>query len=67
MTSLRWDNVPKRRVERPSLLAAGPKPRRQKQKPLNLGDRIEEVGGARTELKDLSRTVNAVSSRQERQ
>lgn len=61
MTSLRWDNVPKRRVERPPLLAPGPKPGRRKQKPPNLRDRIGEAGGARTELQDLSRSANAAA------
>src|SRR6266702_5749273 len=61
MTSLRWDNVPKPRVERPPLLASSSKSTRRKQKPPNLKDRIEEVGGARTELQDLSRSANAAA------
>ena len=61
MTSLRWDQVPKPRVERPPLLAPSSKSARRKQKPPNLKDRIEEVGGARTELQDLSRSANAAA------
>ena len=61
MTSLRWDNVPKRRVERPPLLAPGTKTGRRKQKPPSLRDRIEEVGGARTELQDLARPASAAA------
>ncbi len=56
MTSLRWDNVPKPRVERPPLLVSGPNPGCRKQKPSNLRDRIEEVGGARAELQDFPST-----------
>ena len=44
MTSLRWDNVPKPRVERPPLLAPSPKSARRKQKLPGLKDRIEEAG-----------------------
>ena len=61
MTSLRWDNVPKPRVERPPLLAPSSKSARRKQKPPNLKDRIEEVGGARIELQDLARSARAAA------
>ena len=61
MTTLRWDNVPKPRVERPPLLAPSSKSARRKQKPPNLKDRIEEVGGARTELQDLARSARAAA------
>ena len=59
MTSLRWDNVPKPRVERPPLLAPSSKSARRKQKPPSLRDRIEEVGGTRPELQDLARSASA--------
>jgi hypothetical protein len=59
MTSLRWDNVPKHRVERPPLLAPGAKAGRPKQKPPSLQDRIEEVGGTRPERQELSRSASA--------
>ena len=45
MTSLRWDNVPKPRVERPPLLAPSSKSARRKQTPPDLKDRIEGAGG----------------------
>ena len=61
MTTLRWDNVPKPRVERPPLLAPSSKSARRKQKPPNLKDRIEEVGGARIELQDLARSARAAA------
>ena len=56
MTSLRWDNVPKPRVERPPLLAPSSKSARRKQKLPGLKDRIEG-GRARTELHDLARSA----------
>jgi uncharacterized Zn finger protein (UPF0148 family) len=61
MTSLRWDKVPKPRVERPPLLAPSSKSARRKQKPLNHKDRIEEVGGTRIELQDLARSARAAA------
>src|SRR5271165_1296366 len=61
MTSFRWNNVPKPRVERPPLLVADLKPGRRKQKAPSLRDRVEEVGGARTELQDLSRSASAAA------
>ena len=61
MTSLRWDNVPKPRVERPPLLAPNSKSARRKQKPPSLKDRIEEVRGTRTELQDLARSARAAA------
>jgi hypothetical protein len=61
MTSLRWDNVPKPRVERPPLLAPSSKSARRKQKRWNLNDGIEEVGGTRTELQDLARSARAAA------
>ena len=61
MTSLRWDKVPKPRVERPPLLAPSSKSARRKQKQLDLKDPIEEVGGTRTELQDLSRSARAAA------
>jgi hypothetical protein len=61
MTTLRWDKVPKPRVERPPLLAPSSKSARRKQKDFNLKDRIEEVGGTRTELQDLARSARAAA------
>jgi hypothetical protein len=61
MTTLRWDNVPKRRVERPSLLATDSKSARGKQKPPNLNEGIEEVGAQRTELQNLARSARAAA------
>lgn len=61
MTSLRWDNVPKPRVERPPLLAPSSRSTRRKRKPPNLKDRIEEVSGARIELQDLTRSARAAA------
>ena len=61
MTSLRWDNVPKPRVERPPLLVPSSKSARRKQKLWNLKEPIEEVGGARTELEDLARSARAAA------
>ena len=59
MTSLRWENVPKRRVERPPLLAPDTKTGRRKQKPPSFRDRIEDVGGTRPERPELSRPASA--------
>ena len=61
MTSLRWDNVPKPRVERPPLLASSSKSARRKQKPAGLEDRIEEAGGMRIELQDFARAARAAA------
>ncbi len=61
MTSLRWDNVPKPRVERPPLLAPSSKSARRKQKPPGLKDRIEEASGTRIELQDLARSARAAA------
>jgi uncharacterized Zn finger protein (UPF0148 family) len=61
MTSLRWDNVPKPRVERPPLLAPSSKSAPWKQKPPDLEDRREEPGRARTELHDLARSARAAA------
>jgi hypothetical protein len=61
MTNLRWDNVPKRRVERPPLLVPSSKSARRKWKPPNLNEGIEEVGGARTGLQDLARSARAAA------
>src|SRR5438445_1760098 len=61
MTTLRWDNVPKPRVERPPFLAPSSKSARREQKPPNLKDRIEESGRARTELHDLARSARAAA------
>jgi hypothetical protein len=61
MTTLRWDNVPKRRVERPPLLGPNSKSARRKQKSPNLNDGIEEVDGTRTELQDLARSARAAA------
>lgn len=61
MTSLRWDNVPKPRVERPPLLAPSSRSTRRKQKPPGLKGRIEEAGGARIELQGLTRSARAAA------
>ena len=61
MTSLRWDNVPKPRVERPPLLASSSKSARRKQKPAVPKDRIEEAGAMRTELQDFARAARAAA------
>lgn len=61
MTSLRWDNVPKPRVERPPLLAASPKSAPRKQKPAALKDRIEDAGGMQAELQHLARAARAAA------
>jgi hypothetical protein len=59
MTSLRWDNVPKRRVERPPLPVPSSKSAHSERKPPNLKDRIEQVGGAQIEPKVLARSASA--------
>lgn len=61
MTSLRWDNVPKPRVERPPLLAPSSKSARRKQTPPDFKDRIEGAGRARTghDLAGSARTASA--------
>ena len=61
MTSLRWGNVPKPRVERPQLLAPSPKSARRQQKPAGLKDRIEEAGGMQIELRLLARSAHAAA------
>ena len=61
MTSLRWDNVPKPRVERPPLLAPSSKSTRWEQKLPNLKDPIEQVSGSRIELQDLARSARAAA------
>lgn len=58
MTSLRWDTVPKPRVERPPL-APGSKSARRKQ--MLAGPR-DEADGARTELQDLVQAARAASA-----
>jgi hypothetical protein len=63
MTSLRWDNVPKPRVERPPLLASTSKSARRKQKPAGLKDRIEDAGGTQIELQDFARATRAASTK----
>ena len=64
MTSLRWDNVPKPRVERPPLLAPSPNSARRKQKLPGLKDRIEG-GRARTGLHDLAGSARTASANRE--
>jgi|ERR1700733_16080747 len=59
MTSLRWDNVPKRRVERPALLVPSSKAGRRKQ--LSFRARIEEVGKTRTGRQGLSRPASVAA------
>jgi hypothetical protein len=61
MTSLRWDNVPKPRVERPALLASNSKLAPRKQKPAGLKDRIEDAGGMQSELQHLARAARAAA------
>jgi hypothetical protein len=61
MTSLRWDNVPKPRVERPPLLAPSSKSARRKQTPLDFKDRIEGAGRARIGLHDLAGSARAAA------
>lgn len=60
MTTLRWDNVSKPRVERPPLLVPSSKSARRTQKPPNLKNRIGEISGARIELEDRARSARAV-------
>jgi uncharacterized Zn finger protein (UPF0148 family) len=59
MTSLRWDNVPNPRDERPPLLASS-----SKHKPAGLKDRTEEAGGMRIELQDFARAAAHAASPQ---
>lgn len=61
MTSLRWDTVPKPRVERPPLLAPNSKSALRKHKPADLKDRIEEAGGMQIELRDFARAARAAA------
>jgi hypothetical protein len=61
MTSLRWDNVPKPRVERPPLLASSSKSALRKHKPADLKDRTEEAGGMQIELRDFARAARAAA------
>ena len=61
MTSLRWDNVPKPRVERPLLLASSSKSARRKQKPAGIKDRIEETGGMQVEPQDFARAARTAA------
>jgi hypothetical protein len=58
MTSLRWDNVPKPRVERPPLLTPTFKSARWKQTP-DLTHRVEGAGRAQTGLHDLAGSARA--------
>jgi hypothetical protein len=64
MTSLRRDNVPKPRDERPPLLASSSKSALQRHKPAGLKDRTEEAGGMRIELQDFARTAAHAASAQ---
>jgi hypothetical protein len=64
MTSLRWDNVPKPRVERPPLLAPSPNSARRTQKLPGLKDRIAG-GRARTGLHDLAGSARTASASRE--
>jgi hypothetical protein len=59
MTSLRWDNIPKPRVERPPLLAPSSMSARRMQTPPSLKDRIEGAHRARTGLHDLAGSARA--------
>jgi hypothetical protein len=61
MISLRWDTVPKPRVERPPLLAPSSKSARRKHKLAGPKGRIEAAGGARTEPEDLARSARAAA------
>jgi hypothetical protein len=63
MTSLRWDNVPKPRVERPPLLASSSRSARWKHKPADLKDHIEEAGGMQIELPDFARAARAANAK----
>lgn len=58
MTTLRWDNVPKPRVERPPLLVPSSKPARRKQTPPNIKNRDEKAGQARNEPRHLSHSAS---------
>ena len=59
MTALRWDNVPKRRVERPALLVSSPKSARHKQTPPKIKNRDEKAGQARNEPQHPARAAGA--------
>jgi hypothetical protein len=61
MTSLRWDNVPKPRVERPPLLASSAKSDHGQRKPAGLKNRIEGAGGMQIELQDFARAARAAA------
>jgi hypothetical protein len=61
MTTLRWDIVPKRHVERPPLLVPSSKSARRKRKSPNLKNHIEEVRGARIELQGPARSVRVAA------
>jgi hypothetical protein len=58
MTSLRWDSVPKPRIERPPLLAPSSKSARRKQTP-DLKDRIEGAGRVRIGSYDFAGSARA--------
>jgi hypothetical protein len=59
MTSLRWDTVPKPRVERPPLLAPSSRSARRKQTPPDLKNRTGGAGRARTGLHDRAGSARA--------
>jgi len=59
MTSLRWDTVPKPRVERPPMLVLSSKPARRKQTPPDLRDRTEGAGWAWTGRHDRAGSARA--------
>jgi hypothetical protein len=63
MTSLRWDNVPKPRVERPPLLASSSKSPRRQQEPAGLKERAGEASGIQVELQDFARAARAASAK----
>ncbi len=58
MTALRWDNVPKPRVERPPLLAPGSNPTFRKTKSQSHDGRTETAGGTRNELPGHTRSAS---------
>ena len=62
MTSLRWDNVPKPRVERPPLLAPSSTSARRKQTLPGLKDRVEGAGQARTGQHDRAGSARATGA-----
>lgn len=59
MTSRRWDNVPKPRVERPPLLVPNSKPARRKQTPQNIKNCDEKAGQVRSEPQHPARAARA--------